>query len=245
VTLEFLSPIPDDAGATPPAASPLEAKLRDAGARFEERDGWRVAADFGSQAGEAEACRAGVGIADRSAMGKLELQGRPAAVDAAVERVVAEGEPRAGQVAALDGALLWRSSADRALAVCEPAGTPRVRALLDEARDGCALVELTAGLATLELRGPRARELLERLTAIDVRLSGLPVGGVRAGSVARVPAVLLRPEPEAFLVLVASPEAPDALEIALDAGAPIGVRPVGEEARAAVGPRGEGAGARA
>ena len=231
MTLEFLSPVPGGGGATPPAASPLEAKLREAGARFEERDGWRVAAGFGSPAGEAEACRTGVAIADRSAMGKLELQGRPETLEAAIERVVTGGAPRPGELAAFGDGLLWRSSADRALAVCEPAAALGVRGLLEEARDGCALVELTAGLAALELRGPRARELLERLTAIDVRPEVLPVAGVLAGALARVPAALLRPEAEAFLVLVASPEAPDAWEIVLDAGAPLGLRVVGEEAR--------------
>lgn len=213
MTPEFLSPVAD-----PAAASPLEPWLLEAGARFEERDGWRVAVDFGSPAEELEACRGAVGIADRSAMGKLELQARPDALAAAL-----------GRLLPLDGALVWHFSPDRALAVCEPAATPGLRARLDAADAG--MVDLTAGLAAFELRGPAARALLERLTALDVRAGSLRPGAVRPGRVAHVPATLACLAPDAFLVLVGSPEAPDAWEIVLDAGAPLGLRPVGEEAR--------------
>jgi heterotetrameric sarcosine oxidase gamma subunit len=240
MTLEFLSPVPGEEPEprAPAAASPLEPSLSVAGATFEARDGWRVPIDFGSPAEEAEACQSGVGIAERSAIGKLEVQGAPAAIASLLDRLFAAGPedaPAPGSAAPLDDGLLWRSSPDRVLAICEPAATPRLRARLRgacEASPGCGLVELTAGLAAIELRGPKAPELLERLTAIDVRDRRLPVGGVRGGAVAEVPATLLRIADEAFLVLVAAPEAPDAWEIALDAGAPLGLRPVGERARA-------------
>jgi glycine cleavage system aminomethyltransferase T len=240
MTLEFLSP---GAAAGIPASSPLEAALRAAGARFEERHGWRVPVDFGSPEAEVEACRGGVGIADRSAMGKLELQARPEALAGVLRRLLPEGPPRPGDIALLDGARLWLASADRALAVCEPEATAGVRALLSEGSGG--VVELTAGLAALELRGPLARRLLERVTAIDARPGSLPPGGVRAGMVARVPGVLLCLERDAVLLLVGAPEAPDAWEILLDAGLPLGLRPVGEEARALLRQPLEGAPARA
>ena len=76
--------------------------------------------------------------------------------------------------------------------------------------------------------------MLERLTAIDVRDAALPVGAVRAGAVAEVAATLLRPAVEAFLILVATQQAPDAWEIVIDAGEPLGARPVGIEALAAI-----------
>jgi heterotetrameric sarcosine oxidase gamma subunit len=249
MSLEFLSPHPDGepAPGAPEAASPVEPWLSEAGARFEHRHGWRVAVDFGAPAEELEACRRGVGIGDRSALGKFELQGRPRILESVLEGVLAEGPPGAGETARLDDALLWASSPDRALAICEPAATPRIRELLEGAAASprCGLVEVTAGFAAFELRGPRSGELLERLTAIDVRPDALPPGGVRAGAVAEVPAVLLRPEPGAFLVVVSAPEAPDAWEIALDVGAPLGLRPVGEAARVGAQPRVEGAPAHA
>lgn len=237
MSLDFLSPTSEDATAAgaPLAESPLEPWLSEAGARFEGRSGWRVPTDFGSPAEEEEACLRGVGVADRTAIGKFELQGRPEALAAMLDGLLPDGPPPSGETARLEGALLWRSSPDRALAVCEPAAGDRLRTVLRnacEGSNGCALVELTAGLAAVELRGPRAGELLERLTAIDVRAASLPAGAVRAGTVAEVPAILLRLEPDAFLILVGAPEAPDAWEIILDAGAPLGLRPVGEGARA-------------
>jgi sarcosine oxidase, subunit alpha len=237
VTLEFLSPVPGggpEPGA-PLASSPLEPRLEAAGARFEARDGWRVAVDFGSPASELEACRAGAGVADRSALGKLELQGPPEALAELLAGVLPEGLPAAGESVDLDGARLWRSSPDRALAIAEPAATPGLRARLQSAcvdARGCALVELTAGLAAIELRGPLSRRLLERVTAIDVRVASLAPGGVRAGAVAELPATLLCLDRDAFLIMLGAPESADAFEIVLDAGAPLGARAVGERARA-------------
>ena len=244
MTLGFLSPVPDRPVPDPPlASSPLEPWLREAGAQFAERDGWRVAVAFGAPADEIEALTGGVGVLDRSCQGTLELQGTPEALGSLLSGVVPGGPPGAGETTVLDGALLWLSSPDRALLLCEPAEILTLRGLLESVcgvSPHCGLVELTAGFAGIELRGPRARALLERLTAIDVRAASLPVGGVRAGAVAEVPATLLRSEEDSFLVLVGAQEAPDAWEITLDAGAPLGARPVGADALAAVSgsPRG-------
>jgi len=259
MTLEFLSPTPDGEppAEAPLAASPLQAQVEAAGASFEAREGWRVPAGFGSPEEELRACREGVAIADRSALGKLELQGRPLALAAMLQGLLGGGPPPLGTTAqlgalpelegdaALDGAAappwapVWLSSPDRALALCEPGETPRLRAVLQAAAGGSpdrGVVELTAGMAAFELRGPLARELLARLSAIDLRAERLPAGEVRAGLVAEVPATVLCVEPDALLVLVAAPEAPDAWEIAIDAGRPLGLRPVGERTRAELVP---------
>jgi heterotetrameric sarcosine oxidase gamma subunit len=222
----FLSPVPDVdavAGAEAPAAvSPLEPALAAAGARFENLHGWRVATGFGSPAEELEACRSGIGVADRSGIGKFELQG--------------DLRELAGVLEGIDEVGLWRASPDRALALCEPAETAGLRARLQDAcarAPRCGVVEQTAGFAAIALYGPGARALLERLTAIDVREPSLPLGGVRAGTVAGVAATLLRTGAEAYLALLSSSAAPDAWEIFLDAGEPLGARPVGEDSRPA------------
>lgn len=152
------------------------------------------------------------------------------------------GPPGPGETADLDGAFVWLSSPDRAVALTEPAETRSVMELLESVcgvSPHCAVVELTAGLAAIELSGPRARPLLERLTSIDVRPSRLPVGGVRAGAVAEVAATLLRSEDDAYLILVGSQEAADAWEIVLDAAVLLGARPVGADALARLGSRRE------
>ncbi|MGE5746813.1 MAG: sarcosine oxidase subunit gamma family protein, partial [Solirubrobacterales bacterium] len=202
MSLDFLSP--NGAGGGVAAASPLEPWLREAGARFEEREGWLVATTFGSPDAELDALRTTAGIADRSALGKLELQGTPDAVGSLLASVLPGGPPGPGETADLDGAFVWLSSPDRAVALTEPAETRSVMGLLESVcgvSPHCAVVELTAGLAAIELSGPRARPLLERLTSIDVRPSRLPVGGVRAGAVAKLAATLLRSEDDAYLIL--------------------------------------------
>ena len=227
----FLSPI--GTGGSVAAASPLEPSLERAGARFEERDGWRVATSFRAAPDELETIRVDAGIADRSAMGKLELQGTPDALGSLLASVVPGGPPRPGETADLDGALLWHSSPDRALALCGTAETGSLMELLESVcseSPHCGVVDLTAGLAAIEVRGPRARDVLERVTAIDLRAGSLGIGGVRAGSVAEVPATLVRLTEDGFLILVGAQEAPDAWEIVVDAGAPLRARPVGVDA---------------
>ncbi|MGA9633823.1 MAG: hypothetical protein WBQ41_01145, partial [Solirubrobacterales bacterium] len=75
------------------ASSPLEPLLGEAGARFEGRDGWRVATSFRPPPDELETIRRAAGIADRSAMGKLELQGTPEALGSLLASVVPGGPP--------------------------------------------------------------------------------------------------------------------------------------------------------
>jgi len=66
VSLAFLSVAAADNNAV--ARSPMERKAKAAGARFEIRDGWNVAVDYGSEPGP-------VAWADVSHLRKLELQG--------------------------------------------------------------------------------------------------------------------------------------------------------------------------
>jgi len=65
VTLEFLSPAAEGVV----ARSPMERQARKAGARFEVRDGWNVAASFPGESSER------VGFADCSHIRKYELLG--------------------------------------------------------------------------------------------------------------------------------------------------------------------------
>ena len=69
VSLEFLSP-----AASALARSPMEREALAAGARLEQRDGWNVAVGFDGDEAERERCRSSVGFADRSHLGKIELQ---------------------------------------------------------------------------------------------------------------------------------------------------------------------------
>lgn len=153
--LDFLSveAAADRGGMHPLAKSAMERRQRDAGATFEERDGWLVPVSF---PGESERL-AHVGIADLSHLAKFEL--RPA------------GEPIGGEAA-----VWYRISPRRALALCPPAHAAAVRAELD----GRLVLDVTGALSVLAVVGPEADTVIRRLTHLHRFPSGGEVAHVMA-----------------------------------------------------------------
>jgi heterotetrameric sarcosine oxidase gamma subunit len=233
MTHDFLSPDRAVAheGAVPPARSPLHEKARQAGARFVVRHGWEVAASYGPVAAEIAACQASAGIADRSHFGKLELQAPPDVLAACVAGRT--DAPLTLGMARDDGAAWWCPlTEDRAMVLATRAPVGELRERLEEelAVEGGAVVDVTTGFAAVALAGPRARDILARVTAIDVRPQSLPECGFRPGSVARVPGMLLRERGDRLLVLCGSAHA-EYIWLALsDAGRPLGAAHVGVDA---------------
>ena len=219
-------------GAVPVALSPLARLQEVAGARLEVRDGWRTAAGFGSPDAELEACRSRVGIADRSSLGKLELQA-PAAELSSIAAELADGAELSGVRATHAGGAWWCSPSPQRTLVLTPAGeAAEMRDRLEAAAAGrfASVVDLSAGLAALSVIGPSARELLARLTALDLRQARMPERGFRPGSVARVPAMVLREHGEHFLVLFGSYHAHYMWTAVTDAGLPLRAALVGADA---------------
>ena len=221
MSTEFLSPegtVDVDTDA-PLARSPLHERTKQAGARFVARDGWEVAASFGSVASEIAACGKSAGIADYSHVRKLEVQA-PAAV---LEHASAEqvgGAVELGRAREHDGAWWCPLTDERALVLAAPG--PMREALERQLAGSGAVVDVTAGYAAIALVGPRARDLLAAVSALDPKPQELPQGGFRPGSVARVPAMVLHEDDDRFLVLCGSAHG-DYLWLALsDAGRPLG-----------------------
>jgi heterotetrameric sarcosine oxidase gamma subunit len=236
VSVAFLSPDRAASGArfTPVARSPLEHRARDAGARLEERDGWRVAASYGDPAGERERCRRSVAYADRSALGKLELQAAAAELE-----VLAGTALRPGTASRVDGGWWCPITRDRALLLAEPAATAGLRERLERAaaaaREPASVVDLTAGFAALAVAGPLARETFARLTALDLRPAATPPGAFRPGSVARVPGMVLCEARDRYLLLVGAAHAHYMWTALSDAAGHLGGGPVGVDALEAAG----------
>jgi len=133
------------------ARSAIDRAQRDLGARFEERDGWLVPVSIPGEEG-----RSAVGIADVSAMTKLEV--RPA------------GEPIAG-----DGVIWYEISPRRALVLCAPA-------LAGSVRDGLGdrfLLDVTGAWSVLAISGPEAGTVLRRLTHVHHFPSGGEIAHVQ------------------------------------------------------------------
>jgi len=222
VTLDFLSPdlVASYGRFAPVARSPLDRRARDAGARFTERDGWRVATSFGDPAREAELCRTAVGYADRSALGKLELQAAPDELDAVAGVAL---EP--GWATRVPDGWWCPLTNRRVLRLTEPGATAAERDRVDAA--GASVVDLTAGFAALAIIGPLAVELFARLSALDLRPASAPPGSFRPGSVARVPAMVVCEATDRFLLLAGSAHADYLWTAVSDAAEHLGGGPVG------------------
>lgn len=235
MTLEFLAT--DLSRATdawrPVARSAIEPCLRAAGARFEVRAGWSVAASFGSVEAELETCRTRVGVADRSALGKLEVQAPPDALKDVIREAAEGAELELGTAASSAGAFWCPITARRALALTRPGDTGRVRERLERAAARAAAVtvaDVTTTLGALAVVGPQARELFARLTALDLRPTRMPERGFRPGSVARTPAMVLREHGDRFLLLFGAAYGEYVWTVVTDAGQALGGAAVGADA---------------
>jgi glycine cleavage system aminomethyltransferase T len=185
------------------ARSAMERQAEAAGARFEAREGWRVAVSY-----VREDAAAG-GWADVSHLAKVELHGTPA---------VALGRGRATR---LDGAWWCPLTSERTLVI---GGEPGAAA------GAARAVDVTTCYGALALCGTAAREILSRFTAIDVREASLPVCGLRPGSVARTPGMLLREAEDRFLILFGWALGEYMWTVVADAASPTGAGPIGVDA---------------
>jgi glycine cleavage system aminomethyltransferase T len=198
VSLGFLSPSPDA-----PARSPMERQARAAGASFEQRDGWSVAVGLDGDETERERCRASVGFADLSHLGKLELQ--------------EVHDLQLGKATCADGVWWCPFTAERVLVL----GARRDLPELPEA------IDVTTAFAALAIEGPLARELFARFTAIDLRDSVTPVHAFRPGSVARTPGAILRQAEDRWLMLFGAALGQYMWTVVADAAESLGGGPIG------------------
>jgi len=153
--LDFLSPGRAAAagGFRPVARSSMERRFREAGATFEERDGWLVPV---SVPGEAEHL-AVVGVADVSHLTKLEVRPAPASAGAGI--VTYTISPRRGLL------LFTAGLAD--LVSEHVAGAPFV-------------LDVTAQYGILAIVGPEAHTVIRRLTHLHRFPSGGEVAHITA-----------------------------------------------------------------
>jgi heterotetrameric sarcosine oxidase gamma subunit len=213
VSLEFLSPAGAADGVL--ARSPMEHQARAAGASFEPREGWNVAVGYGAPEAEQHALANTAGWADVSHLGKLECQGPGIAQRAGLELGLAT---RRG------GAWWCPLTPDRALVICDPGALAAAREQIPEP---ATVVEVTTVFAALTLAGPLAREVFARFCAADLRPHSTPVAGLRPGSIARQPGLIVREAKDRFLFLFGWAVAHYMWTVVADAAIHLGGRPVG------------------
>lgn len=218
----------------PVKRTPLYRTALALGATLTDHAGWQVTSRFRSPEEEAQQAQAGVGLADASWLGKLQVQGRHL-------------DPKTWQIA---GATVWPLAAGEVLVTCEPSDTPAVRQTIQDQAVPLSLGErpgegsntespyiyvtdVTSVYAALLLAGPHSRAVLQRLTALDVSDPALPDLACARTGLAHVHATILRqdlgPVP-AYWLLVGWEYGAYVWDAALHAGESFGIAPIGLEA---------------
>jgi len=208
----------------PPALSPLDGVLKRAGAHMAERQGWLVAADFGSLASELAVCRSAAGLADVSSIAKFEVRGGEHALAA----LHPSCRPLSAQRAVRAGEAWWCPvSDDLLLVLAAPNAALRVRAGLEDAIAGDPLevVDVTSERVAVCLMGPAARQVLIRAGA-----RAMQEGAIRAESIAGVPTLVLHEDERRWLLVAPAEDAAELWAALSDAGAPLGLAHVGADA---------------
>jgi sarcosine oxidase subunit alpha len=214
----FFHPVPlshlAGRGFHPQRHTPLQARHAACGAVFMPAGAWerpeyyRVAGRSRHEAirAEVERVRSAVGVIDVGTLGKLELRGPQAAEF--LERVYTGryanmklGSTRYAVMCDESGVLVdegvvARFADDVFYFTTTSSGAATVYRELSrlnaEWRLDCGLVNLTGAYAAMNLAGPKAREVLARLTEMDLSSTGFPYLACRSGTVAGVAARLMR-----------------------------------------------------
>jgi heterotetrameric sarcosine oxidase gamma subunit len=236
MSYEFLAPgaAATGAGFAPLARSPMERSARAAGARFEVRDGWNVAVGYTSVEQEREVSRRVAAWADVSHLGKIEVHASADELGAVASRASGGAALELGRAVRARDAWWLALTGDRALVVCEPGAVAALRERLAEAAAGASglvsIVDATTKFAALTILGPQACEVFARFTALDLRPGVTPVNGLRPGSIARTPGVLVREDEERYLILFGAALGHYMWTVVADAAGHLGGSPVGVDA---------------
>jgi len=247
----------------PRITSPLFGRLQAHGAVFGSKLGWERPNWFAPKGTEARDiyamgrqnwfdavgaehhhCRTAVGIFDQSSFAKYEVTGRDAA--AALDFICANNLLKAPGALTYTQLLNSRGGIEADLTVARLADdhfyivtgtgfrTHDLAWIKDHLPKGdVAVTDITEAWGTLSLMGPKAREVLARVTGADVTNAAFPFGTVREIAVAGTPVRALRVTYvgelgwELHVPLAATGTVFDAL---MAAGAGVGIRPVGYRA---------------
>ena len=185
--------------------TPMDRRHAAAGATFAERDGWRIA--------EYEGEPADPWLADVSDLGKLDVRGSQAELDELTGGLPTGAARRDGDVWTL------RLTPIHGYVLC-PYG--RVGALRDSI--GAPAIDVTSGLAGVALGGSRWRDVMNRSSGLDVRPARFGPGRCMAGSVMRVPALIVN-EGESIAMFVGWEYGEYFWDAIIDAGETLGIGP--------------------
>src|SRR5499425_2491740 len=158
--------------------TPLYAAHRRARAKMVEFAGWEMPVQYTGVIEEHHAVRQRAGLFDVSHMGEIELRG-PHAFAVCQEVTVNDvGRLRDGQAqysllclpsgGVVDDIMVHRIRSERLLLCVNAANIDKDFAWICEHRGGAEVINRSAEFAQLALQGPRATEILTRLTALPL-----------------------------------------------------------------------------
>ncbi len=219
-----------------------------AGATWMDMGDWKRPLHYGDVAAECRAVHERVGLIDVSTLGKLDVRGRHAGEfldwlhpnrfsDLRVGRIRYRAmTDDAGII--LDDGTVARLGEDRYLVTTGTGSLDAVdgwlRWWLATSDRRVDVTNVTARFAAINLAGPRARDVLSRLTDLDVSPDGLRYLDAREGLVADVQTVILRigfVGELAYELHAPADQAAHLWDALMAAGAEFGIRPFGVEAQ--------------
>ena len=210
-----------------------------------EDHGWQCANSYGSVEAEVRAIREQVGLSDISPLAKLDMQGNDvfASLGQKLSLGLSLGISRAvrvpAQVLQIDAqasGLLCSLAGNHARLISPPGTAGTVRAQVESAMQQTAdsacihLTDVTSHFTAIQIVGPHSRDLLRKLTALDLRPAQFPDLSCAQGSLAHIHALVLRADMQAHLAyqVYCGREFGEYLwDALLDAGREFGARPFG------------------
>jgi glycine cleavage system aminomethyltransferase T len=200
---------------------------RKSGASWTDHYGWQVPVSFSAARDEAACVRESVGIADLSWMLKFDLKGY------GMKSPLALG----------GGAFSWVLGPLHRLVTCEPSArdgvTERLQRLQAVGSDlslppPIYVTEVTSLYAQLLLAGPRCRQVLGKLTSLNLSEGSLPDLSCGQASVANVHAIILRKDLDsipAYHLLVSREYGESVWDSVVHAGHELRLSPFGLQAQ--------------
>lgn len=217
-----------------PKYTPIHSIAESWGATFNDQAGWRIPRSLGNPDGALQAVREGVALIDRSARGKILVEGATAAET--LRRAWEVADLKVNQGAPIPHGFLYRLRSDRYFLSVSPGTVGETIAAVNNAvQRGDRLItvtDVTHGRAELWLVGPDAGELLSRLCGLDFHPGAFGSGEARESSVAKTKQLLVRSDvgqASAFAVIGARSLGAYLWETILDAGRDLQLVPAGSE----------------
>ncbi|HEX2876059.1 MAG TPA: glycine cleavage system aminomethyltransferase GcvT [Polyangiaceae bacterium] len=224
--------------------TPLYAEHVRLGAKLVPFAGWEMPIQYKGIAAEHTAVRERVGLFDVSHMGELHVTGPGAlaAVDSLITNDLSKAEDGQAvytcccnaQGTILDDLIVYRRAADDVLVVCNASNRPKIAAHFREALAGrVEYRDESDETALIAVQGPRALELL-RLAGSSLDPSQLKSFRFADGKIADVKVTIARTGytgEDGVELFCPSAGAARLFGALLDAGAPLGVEPIGLGAR--------------